>query len=142
MPWLGSHRIAVGVVAAALIATAGLFALARPAYHARVTEKLVDMRHEDHYRPAEVMRAFATQGIALVRVNHDGGTSFYKGRHLGPADDSFLVTLIDPNVTVGFETGTRKIGYEQRLGNLDVSFGWHDDTLVGRIKAAMKAVKH
>lgn len=142
MLWINRHAVAVVAVLVAVIGTVGVFLFARPTYQPAVTSKTVDMTTQVHYTIAQVRPAFAAQGILLVRRSGAGGTSYFSDKRPGQAGDSFLVTIFDPNATIGFCTVCAAIPYETRLGNLLVSYGGQDPALLGKIRAAVAAVKH
>jgi len=142
VPWIYRHAVAVVAVAVALVGTAGVFVFAKPTYQPAVTSKTVDMTTQDHYTIAEVRPAFAAQGIVLIRRSGAGGTTYFSDKHPGVAGDSLLVTIFDPHAKVGFCTVCAAIPYEQRLGNLLVSYGGRDAGLLSKVRAAVAAVKH
>jgi predicted small integral membrane protein len=142
MPWIQRHAVAVAAIAAALSATAGIFVVARPAYHPRVTDVLVDMTKEDHYTVAEIRAAFARESLRLYVLSTENGIVNLSTQRHGPS--AFLVSIFAPTSKVDFTApgvGVHAL-VERRVGNVMISYGGHDRALAARIEAAADALKH
>jgi hypothetical protein len=131
---LRAHLLAVVLVVAAVAGTAAVFLFARPEYRPRDTSVDVDMTTQSHYTGAEVVRAFATQGIRLVLRNRLDGLTIYSEPGSGPS--AFQVTIFPPTSSVSFPTGGVKAMFEKHVGNVDVSYGGHSTAFAARVAAA------
>ena len=143
MSWLSRHLIAVVVVCVAAASVGAVFAFARPTYHP-TTDKRVEMQGQRHYSVAEVKRAFAAHGIVFRHASRSGtaarGLTVLGDVKPGTRDDAFTVTLFGPESTVWFGPAAPQ-GYDARLGNLVVYYGWTNRAFLAKVKAAVADLK-
>jgi hypothetical protein len=130
------HPMALLVVLGAFAATAAVFTFARPQYHPPNESKMIDFAKVHYYSPSAVRRAFADHGIRLYAGASPGGGMvwFGAGRPPFPADSL--------QVMVGSRRGKASWGaklepYDVRFGNVFVSYGGGDRTLLARVERAV-----
>jgi hypothetical protein len=131
--------VGVLLVAAMLLVTVGVFTFARPAYHSPNESATIDFAKEHHYPLAAVKRAFAAHGIVL----HSGATSagfVWLGATPPPFRMDSLQVLVAPRNGRG-SWGPEVERYDERFGNVFVTYGGHDDALLARIKAAVSDIR-
>ena len=126
------------VVLSACATIAAVFAFARPQYNQRYESKTIDFSQVRHYSPGTVRSAFAKQGITL-RPN----SNFY--------GITMLTRVAVPNadalqVSVGPRTGKADWGpklepYDERFGNVAVTYGGRDAKLLERVKTAVSSLR-
>jgi hypothetical protein len=127
------------VVVVALLAGAGVFVFARPEYQPDYESEMIDFSKQHYYSPASVRQAFATEGIRLREANRVGGMII-----LSTTPD--LLTADALNVVVGPRTGRGSYGpeletYDERFGNVLVTYGGKDKRLLDRVKAAVAVLR-
>ena len=125
------------VIATAVLATAGVFTFARPQYHPRYESKTIDFSKQHYYAPAEIRRAFAAHGIAL----RSGDVSWWLGNGPAPWKADALQVLVGPRHGKG-SWGPKLEPYDERFGNVFVSYGGHDEHLLDRVKAAVSDIRN
>jgi hypothetical protein len=134
---LPRYAASTALVATALAVTAAVFLFARPQYerYPNGGGEMIDFSEVRHYPPASVREAFAAHGVPLMT------RSVFSG----------LVTLGTPRgartadalqVVVGPRTGTGSFGpelepYDERFGNVLVTYGGTDERLLERVEAAV-----
>ena len=139
MPLANRHPVPVFVALAALVATAIVFAVARPEYDSHRGSTMIDFSAEHYYSPSTVREVFAARRIKLYTGEQPApGTFALSG------DPRFFADAL--KVQVGPRTGTGSWGpklepYEERFGNLLVTYGGHDEQLLGRIRAAVSDLR-
>jgi hypothetical protein len=139
MPLASRHPVPVVVAIAALVATAILFAVARPEYDSQRGSRMIDFSTEHYYSPGTVRGVFASRRIKLYAGDQPApGTFTLSG------DPRFFADALQ--VQVGPRTGTGSWGpklepYDERFGNLLVTYGGHDELLLGQIKAAVNDLR-
>ena len=139
MPLASRHPIPVFVAIAALVATAIVFAVARPEYDSRRGSTMIDFSTEHYYSPGTVRAVFASRRIKLY-----AGEQPAPGTFTLSGDPRFFADALQ--VQVGPRTGTGSWGpklepYDERFGNLLVTYGGHDEQLLGRIRAAVNDLR-
>jgi hypothetical protein len=129
------HPISVLVVAGAFAATAAVFAFARPQYHPSYEIKMIDFGKVRYYSPRSVRAAFADHGIVLHRGTAPAGmTWFNSGRR--PFTAEALQVVVGPRRGRG-SWGPKLEAYDERFGNVFVSYGGSDGRLRERIEGAV-----
>ena len=134
---LARHAISVALVATALALTAAVFLLARPQYERYPSGggEMIDFSEVRHYAPASVREAFAAHGVPLrTRSVFSGLVTLGTPRGARTADAL--------QVVVGPRTGTGSFGpelepYDERFGNVLVTYGGTDERLLDRVEAAV-----
>lgn len=141
MAFAARYPISILVVLLAVIATASVFAFGRPEYHPRYESKMIDFSDVHYYSPATVRRAFAAEGIAL-RYSADGPGmgSAWLSNEPKPWQASALQVVIGPRKGKG-SFGPKLVSYDERFGNVMVTYGGTDETLRGRIDDAVAALR-
>jgi len=133
------HPLTLLVVLVAVAGTAGVFVFARPEYRPEHESEMIDFSKVEYFSPATVRQAFAARGIRLREVS-----SFY-GMHV-LSDTPGQLTADALNVVVGPRTGTHSYGpelepYDERFGNVLVTYSGTDEELLGNIDAAVDALR-
>jgi hypothetical protein len=131
------HTWSIVLVLAALAATASVFTFARPEYRARYESKMIDFSKQHYYSPKLVRHAFEEQGIHLRTTKVFGDTILSTNRRLR-ADD--LQIMIGPRTGTG-SWGPKLEPYDTRFGNVFVTYGGSNDSLLKRVKIAVSALK-
>ena len=127
------------IVLAALCVTAGVFFFARPEYDRPYESKMIDFAHERYYSPHRVRSAFAGHGIPLVAVDGMAGfVTFYRPHSRGDAQS--LQVSVAPRDGTG-SWGPELEHYDERFGNVLVTYGGRDEALLRRIRAAVSSIR-
>ncbi len=135
----GRHLVGALLVASMLFVTVGVFTFARPAYRAPNESRTIDFSKEHHYALADVKRAFAAHGIVLHAGARSAGFAWLGS---GPAPfraDSLQVIVAPRNGRASW--GDKVSPYDARFGNVLVTYGGHDGTLLARVKAAVSDIR-
>ena len=135
MSFAQRHLAPVLVVLAAFLAAVGVFAFARPQYQPLYESKTIDFSKLHHYDASAVRGAFAAHGVTLYTGDRPA-----PGMATFSSDPAFHAAAVQ--VIVGPRTGTGSFGpklesYDQRFGNVMVTYGGHDERLLDRVKAAV-----
>jgi hypothetical protein len=139
MSFVARHVAAVLVVLAACLAALGVFTFARPQYHPLYESKMIDFSKQHHYDRGAVRAAFAAHGIKLYAGDKPAvGMATFSG------DPAFHADAVQ--VMVGPRTGTGSFGpklerYDERFGNVMVTYGGQDERLLDRVKAAVDELR-
>jgi hypothetical protein len=133
------HPLTLLVVLVALVATAGVFVFARPEYRPEYESELIDFSKVTYYSPATVRQAFAEEGIRLREASRVGGMLILSNTPGHLTSDAL-------NVVVGPRSGTGSYGpelerYDERFGNVLVTYGGSDEHLVERVDAAVDELR-
>lgn len=124
---------------AALAAFAAVFMFARPAYHAQYESKMIDFSSEHYYSPSVVRRSFAGHGITLHPGDRSGGLTWLSSAPLPFPADSLQVMIAERNGRASW--GPKLQPYDERFGNVLVTYGGNDERLLERVKAAVAALR-
>lgn len=124
------------LVLSACATVAAVFAFARPAYHPNES-KTIDFSAVRHYSPAVVRGAFADQGIQLRESTAFEITVLSQGRN-PRADD--LQVMVAPRTGTG-SWGPKLEPYDERFGNVAVTYGGGDEQLLAEVKAAVSTLR-
>ena len=134
MAFLSRHPFSVLIVGAGAATLAAALIFARPQYHREYESPMIDFATVRHYEPAVVRRAFAAHGVRLRYENDFAGIVVY-----GNTRERFAGDL---HVMVGPRRGTGSWGpelepYDERFGNVFVSYGGNDERLLRAVTAAV-----
>lgn len=126
------------VVLSACATLAAVFAFARPAYHPKYESATIDFSQVHHYSPEVVRDEFGQQGIRLRVASHFFGITML-ARVAVPDADAL-------QVMVGPRTGKASWGpelepYDERFGNVAVTYGGSDERLLAGVKTAVSALR-
>ena len=133
------HPLTLLVVLVALLTGAGVFVFATPEYQPDYESEMIDFSKQHYYSPSSVRQAFATEGIRLREASRVGGMII-----LSTTPDHLTADAL--NVVVGPRTGKGSYGpeletYDERFGNVLVTYGGADERLLDRVKAAVGALR-
>ena len=133
------HPLTLLVVLVALLTGAGVFVFARPEYQPDFESEMIDFSKQHYYSPASVRQAFAAEGIRLREASRVGGMII-----LSTTPDRLTADAL--NVVVGPRTGRGNYGpelesYDERFGNVLVTYGGRDRRLLDRVKAAVAVLR-
>jgi hypothetical protein len=141
MVFARQHSISLILVVAALLATAGVFAFARPMYQPRYENKMIDFSKQDYFSPDAVREAFAAQAIRLRISSRFNGMVTFSNRPPGtalPADA--LQVIVAPRTGTG-SWGPKLEPYDERFVNILVTYGGTDEYLLARVEDAVAALR-
>ena len=133
------YRVSVVVVVAAFAATAGVFLVARPEYRPREGSEMIDFSKQRYYSPRAVRGAFARNGVRLRAASRFGGMLILSDDPR-PLDAGALHVVVGPRSGTG-SWGPRLEPYDERFGNVLVTYGGRDDELLGRVEAAVTGLR-
>jgi hypothetical protein len=134
------HLVGILLVCSGLIVTVGVFTFARPAYHPRYESKMIDFSHEQYFSPALVRRSFAELGVRLRTVN--GLNGFILLLRPGSSGDAkALQVSVAPRNGKG-SWGPKLEPYDERFGNVFVTYGGPDSDLLQRVQAAVSSIRN
>jgi hypothetical protein len=133
------HPLTLLVVLVALLTGAGVFVFARPEYRPDYESELIDFSKQHYYSPASVRKAFASEGIRLREASRVGGMII-----LSTTPDHLTADAL--NVVIGPRTGKGSYGpeletYDERFGNVLVTYGGGNKGLLDRVKAAVDVLR-
>jgi hypothetical protein len=139
MSFVARHVAAVLIVLAGCLAALGVFTFARPQYHPRYESKTIDFSQQHYYSPRIVRLAFSARGVKLYAGDSPG-----VGIATLSTDPGFHADAAQ--VIVGPRTGTGSFGpklepFDERFGNVMVTYGGHDERLLGQLKAAVNDLR-
>jgi hypothetical protein len=133
------HPISILLVAGALAATGAAFAFARPQYRPPYKSKMIDFARVRYYSPGTVKAAFAEHGVALRRGAAPAGMTWFGGGRR-PFTAGALQVIVGPRRGKG-SWGPELEAYDERFGNVYVSYGGKNVRLLERIKAAVEGLR-
>lgn len=126
------------VVLSACATLAAVFAFARPAYHPKYESKTIDFSQVRHYSPDVVRSAFANEGIQLrVSSRFYGITMFSR---VAVPDADALQVMVGPR-TGKASWGPKLEPYDERFGNVAVTYGGRDERLLAGVKTAVSTLR-
>jgi hypothetical protein len=140
MAFVWRHPASILVVLTAVLATAGLFAFARPEYHRRYESKMIDFSKQHYYSPDVVRRAFAEHGVRLRYSDHVTPKLLWLSNVPPPFPTGALSVFVGPRTGTG-SWGPKLEPYDERFGNILVTYGGHDERLVEEVKAAVSDLR-
>lgn len=126
------------LVCVALVATAGVFTFAKPVYHPPNESKTIDFSKTDYFSPRLVRSAFARHGIVLTGITQAGFALLSNKKPPWPA--ASLQLAVAPHDGKG-SWGSKLEPYDERFGNVFVTYGGHDEKLLRRVKAAVADIR-
>jgi hypothetical protein len=133
------HPASIVVIASACAVCAAVFVFARPTYHRQYESKMIDFSEARYYSPATVQLAFADHGVRLRQVNRFSGIEIFSDKRL-PFDADQLHVMVGPHTGHG-SWGPKLEPYDERFGNVYVSYGGRDEQLLARVKAAVSTLR-
>jgi hypothetical protein len=140
MPFVVRYPVAVAVLTIAFLATAGVFVFARPAYHRQYESKMIDFSKERHYDRGAVRAAFAAHGIELYAAEGPvRGSSWFANRPAPWPADALQVIVMPATGKGSF--GPKLERYDERFGNVIVTYGGHDEELLDRVEATVDRLR-
>jgi hypothetical protein len=138
--FLPRYSVSIMVILAATTATFAVFTFARPEYHPRYESKKIDFSTQDYHSPADVRQAFSTHGIKLRGVDSPAPGFLWLSNSPPPWPADALQVLIAPHNGKG-SWGPRLEPYDERFGNVMVTYGRKDERMLDRVKAAVSALR-
>jgi hypothetical protein len=132
-------RVSIPVALVASVAMAAVFVLVLPAYHLQYENTMVDFSKQHYYSPNVVRRSFARQGITLHAGERFGGMTWLSNASLPFPADSLQVMVAERNGRASW--GPKLQAYDERFGNVFVTYGGHDERLLERVKAAVTTLR-
>jgi hypothetical protein len=132
------HPASVVLVLVAALAAASVFLFARPQYHPRYENEMIDFATRHYYSPAVVRQAFAAHGI---RLRYSGRARMVTWLSNTPSFEAHdLSVLVAPRAGEG-SWGPKLEPYDERFGNVLVTYGGSDQHLLRQIKGAVGALR-
>jgi hypothetical protein len=139
MAFAARHPVPLLVVLAALVATGSVFAFARPAYHPRYESKMIDFSKVEHYSPATVRKAFKMAGVRLHVSSRFSGMVMMSNASV-PVQADALQVVVGPRKGKG-SFGPKLEAYDERFGNVMVTYGGANNGLLRRIESAVSSLR-
>ena len=133
------HPAPFVLVLSACATLAAVFTFARPQYHPQYESKMVDFSQVRHYSPDTVRSAFADQGIRLQRNSTFYGITMFS--RVAVPDVDALQVLVGPK-TGKASWGPELEPYDERFGNVFVTYGRRDEQLLAGVKAAVSSLRN
>ncbi len=134
------HPISIFVVLLATLATAVVvFGFARSQYHPRYESKMIDFAKVDYYSPTHVREAFAAKGVRLHISSRFNGIVMLTNAS-EPVQADALQVAVAPRTGKG-SFGPKLEPYDERFGNVLVTYGGQDKQMLGRVEAAVSALR-
>jgi hypothetical protein len=126
------------VVLSACATIAAVFAFARPAYGPKNEERMIDFSTVRYYSPGTIRNTFATEGIELQVNSRFYGITMFSRVAIPDADA--LQVMVGPR-TGKASWGPKLEPYDERFGNVFVTYGGRDEQLLARVKTAVSALR-
>jgi hypothetical protein len=95
---------------------------------------MIDFSQVRYYSPDAVRSAFAEQGIRLQRKSSFYGITMFS--RVAVPDADALQVLVGPKAGKA-SWGPKLEAYDERFGNVYVSYGGTDEQLLSKVKAAV-----
>jgi hypothetical protein len=139
MRFAARHPAPLAIVLAACGAVVAVLAFARPEYRPRYESKMIDFATVQYYSPETVRRAFEGEGVDLRFSTRSFGITTFSNRRRPFTADQLMVV-------VGPRTGTGSFGpeleaYDERFGNVLVTYGGRDELLLDRVENAVASLR-
>jgi hypothetical protein len=125
------------LLASALLAAE--FVFFKPEYHRPYESKMVAFSKQRYYSPALVRRTFAENGVPLRRTSRFAGITMLTRVPVPQA--SALQVLVAPHNGTG-SWGPELEPYDERFGNIFVTYGGGDEDLLDRVKTAVASLRN
>jgi hypothetical protein len=132
------HLAGALLICTALVGTAGVFTFAKPVYSPPNASKTIDFSKTDYFSPRLVHAAFARHGIVLRGIKQDGFELLSNRKPPWPA--ASLQLAIAPRHGKG-SWGSKLETYDERFGNVFITYGGHDENLLRRVEAAVADIR-
>ena len=132
------YPVAFVTLLAACALLAAELTLARPQYHPRYESKMIDFSKQRYYSPALVRRTFAAKGVQLRLTTRFSGITMFNTVPVPRADA--LHVLVAPRTGTG-SWGPKLEPYDERFGNVMVTYGGRDVALLDRVKTAVASLR-
>ncbi len=126
------------VVLSACATIAAVFAFTRPAYSPTNEGAMVDFSQVRHYSPDAVRSAFAGQGIRLRLNSRFFGITMLS--RVAVPDSDALQVMVGPKSGQA-SWGPKLEPYDERFGNVLVTYGGRDEQLLDRVETAVSALR-
>jgi hypothetical protein len=133
------HRISVLLVLCAFLTVSGVFLFARPEYQPRYESEMLDFSKQRHYGPDAVRDAFVAKGVRLRVASRFNGMLILSNEPR-PLEADALHVIIGPRRGTG-SWGSRLQPYDERFGNVLVTYGGRDEQLLDGVRAAVAALR-
>jgi hypothetical protein len=138
MAFAARHPAPLVAVVAAFVVIGSVFAFARPVYHPRYESKMVDFSKVQYYSPATVRKAFRIAGVRLHVASRFTGMVLMTNVSLPVRADALQVVLGPRKGSGSF--GPKLEAYDERFGNVMVTYGDADRRLLRRIELAVSSL--
>jgi hypothetical protein len=133
------HPAPLVVLLAALVAIGSVFAFARPVYHRRYESKMIDFSKVQYYSPTTVRKAFRIAGVRLHVTSRLSGMVMMSNVALPVRADTLQVVLGPRKGSGSF--GPKLEAYDERFGNVMVTYGGAERPLLRRIESAVSSLR-
>jgi hypothetical protein len=140
MPFLPRYSASILLLFVATLGTLAVFTFARPAYHPRYESKMIDFSKEDYHGPATVREAFSAHGIKLRGADGPAKGFLWLSNSPAPWPADALQVLIAPHNGKG-SWGPKLEPYDERFGNVMVTYGGKDERVLKNVKSAVSALR-
>jgi hypothetical protein len=138
MALLVRNPVLIFAVFVAALGTLAVFTFAKPEYQPRNDSKMIVFSQVEYYSPSRVRATFAANGIDLRFRNEFSGFQQLSNTPSGEA--SALLVVIGPRSGTG-SWGPKFQRYDERFGNVLVSYGGTDEQLLRRVEAAVSDLR-
>jgi hypothetical protein len=133
------HPVPFLVVLTALLVTSGIFVFARPQYEPRYASEMIDFSKRRYYSPGTVRRAFAAEGVRLEVASRFSGMLTLSDAPRPLTADTLQIVIAPRNGSGSW--GPKLEPYDERFGNVLVTYGGTDAKLLLRVEAAVAALR-
>ena len=118
---------------------AGVLVFARPEYRPRYESTMIDFSPRRHYAPGAVRRAFAANGMQLRIASRFNGIVTLSDDPR-PLEADALQVIVAPRAAKA-SWGPRLQPFDERFGNVLVTYGGGDDVVLARVRAAVSVLR-
>jgi hypothetical protein len=140
MEFASRHLLAIGIVMVSVFAASGVLLFAVPEYQPRYESRMIDFSQRDYYSPSRVRGVFAAHGVRLVPTAGESGfVTYYRPGSRGDAT-ALQVSIAPPHGQGSW--GPELQRYDERFGNVLVTYGGSDAALLTRVEAAVSSIRN